>query len=615
MAEMRTLKRSWEAVPIVCFTHRVLNRVQSAAVVMLVFVCSLEQVHAQIRAFPGAEGGGMYTKGGRGGKVFEVTSLADDGKAGTLRYAINQSGARTVIFRISGTIVLTSDLKITRDSITIAGQTAPGDGICLRKYALYVNANEVILRYLRVRLGDETGGESDAMSSFSNSGSYYKNIIVDHCSASWSTDETLSYYGNEYVTVQWCIISESLYNSSHPKGAHGYGGIWGGKDHASFHHNLLAHHSSRNPRLSGSGTTVACYNVDLRNNVIYNWGFNSAYGGEASTANFINNYYKPGPATKSGVKSRIYQPSDTLGVWHVSGNYVEGNPAVSSDNWAGGVNPSIAVSDLNKIKATAPFPSLPVTTQTPQQAFDLVLQYAGATLPRRDTVDARIVYETRNGKVTYGGRTYAKAQGFDTTKVYGIIDTQTDVGGWPTLNSLTPSVDADHDGMPDDWELSHALNPGDASDRNIISANGYTMLEKYLNELVGSDPSTTTAVSGNNRVPVQFALDQNYPNPFSAGGGSACGGNPTTAITYHVPAPIGLGQIEAPAKAGLPANSSVTLKVYDLLGREVATLVNEVRQPGVYTVQWDGSLFPSGVYFYSLKVGNSILTKRMLLIK
>ena len=430
---------------------------------------------AQVPAFPGAEGGGMFTRGGRGGKVLEVTRLDDDASAGTLRWAVNQSGARTVVFRISGTITLTSDLKISRDSITIAGHTAPGDGICLRKYPLVVNANEVIIRYLRVRLGDESGGESDAMSGFSNSATYKNHIIVDHCSVSWSEDEALSFYGNDYVTVQWCIISESLYNSNHPKGSHGYGGIWGGRDHTSFHHNLLAHHSSRNPRLSGSGTTVACYNLDLRNNVIYNWGFNSAYGGEASTANFVNNYYEPGPATKNGVRSRIFQPSDTLGRWYICGNFVEGNPTVSNDNWAGGVNPSIAPKDINSIKATEPFGTLPVTTQAPQQAFDLVMQYAGAILPKRDTVDARIVYETRNGTVTHGGRTYAKSQGLDTTRVYGIIDSQTDVGGWPVLNSLTAPLDSDHDGMPDDWELAHRLNPNDASDRNLVGADGYTM--------------------------------------------------------------------------------------------------------------------------------------------
>jgi hypothetical protein len=547
---------------------------------------------AQVRAFPGAEGGGMYTKGGRGGKVLEVTTLFDTiatNVPGTLRWAVNQSGARTVVFRVSGTITLVSDLKISKDSITIAGQTAPGEGICLRKYPLVVSANEVIVRYLRVRLGNESGGESDAMSGFTNATTGYKNhIIIDHCSASWSEDETLSYYGNDYVTVQWCIISESLYDSNHPKGAHGYGGIWGGRDHTSFHHNLLAHHSSRNPRLSGSGTTTVCYNVDLRNNLIYNWGFNSAYGGEASTANFVNNYYKPGPATKSGVRSRIYNPSDTLGRWYIQGNLVEGNPVVSNDNWAGGVVPTIAPKDLSSLKAAVPFPVYPMSVQTPQEAYVLVLEHAGATFPKRDTVDGRIVYETRTGTVTYGGRTYAIAQGFDTTKVYGIIDSQTDVGGWPKLNSLPAPPDSDHDGMPDDWELSHGLSPSDAADRNTVDANGYTMLEKYLNEIVGSDPSTTTSVTGNNIVPDRFSLDQNYPNPF----------NPATHFGFRI------------TDFGF-----VSLKVFDVLGREVATLVNDMRQPGIYAVQWDASSYPSGVYFYCLKAGNNISARKMLLIK
>ncbi len=534
----------------------------------------------------------MYTKGGRGGKVLEVTTLLDTvatNVVGTLRWAVNQSGARTVVFRVSGTIILVSDLKISRDSITIAGQTTPGDGICLRKYNLTVSANEVIVRYLRVRLGDESNGESDAMSGFTNATTGYKNhIIVDHCSASWSQDEDLSYYGNDYVTVQWCILSESLYNSNHPKGAHGYGGIWGGKDHTSFHHNLLAHHSSRNPRLSGLGTTTACNNVDLRNNVIYNWGFNSAYGGEASTANFINNYYKPGPATKSGVKSRIYNPSDTLGVWYIQGNFVEGNAVVSNDNWAGGVNPSITPKDINSIKATIPFPALPVTTQTPLDAFESVLKYAGAAMPARDTIDKRIVAETRNGSVTYGGRTYAKNQGFDTTKVYGIIDSQTDVGGWPVLNSLPAPIDSDHDGMPDAWELSHGLNPVNASDRNVVGSNGYTMLENYLNELAGSDPSTTTAVRENGVLPARFGLGQNYPNPF----------NPSTTISYQ-----------------LPTNSFVTLKVYDVLGKEIVTLVNGQLAAGSYQITINASHLSSGIYFYQLRAGNDVQTCKMVLMK
>ena len=246
-------------------------------------------------AFPTAEGYGKYTVGGRGGKVYEVTNLNDSGE-GSLREAINASGPRTVVFRVSGTIDLKSALKIKNPYITIAGQTAPGQGICIKRYPLNIDADEVIIRHIRVRLGDETGDEADAIGC-----RYHKNFILDHVSASWSIDETMSIYHCENVTIQWCMITESLYNSNHSKGAHGFGGIWG-SNHSTYHHNLIAHHSSRNPRwASGAG-----YN-DYRNNVIYNWGYNSCYGGEKvqvgseNTYNFfevnmVSNYYKPGPA-------------------------------------------------------------------------------------------------------------------------------------------------------------------------------------------------------------------------------------------------------------------------------------------------------------------------------
>ena len=556
-----------------------------------------EVVFSQTPAFPGAEGGGMYTRGGRGGRVLEVTSLADDGSSGTLRWAVNQSGARTVVFRISGTILLTNRLVITRDSITIAGQTAPGDGICLRKFPLEVSANQVIIRYIRCRLGDESTSEYDALSSYTNSLTGFKrNIIIDHCSVSWGIDETLTAYGNDSTTVQWCIISESLYHSRHSKGNHGYGGIWGGRSRASFHHNLLAHHSSRNPRLSGSTTTVPTFNIDLRNNVIYNWGFNSAYGGEGGTGNFVNNYYKPGPATKSGVRSRIFQPSDTLGRWYINGNVVEGNVAVTADNWAGGVNPDIVPKDINSVKATTPFPFITVTTHTPQQAFELVLQHGGASAPKRDTVDGRIVHETRTGTVTYGGHgdsSYAVMQRLDTSKVYGIIDAPTDVGGWPVLNSLPAPTDTDHDGMPDAWEAGVGLDPNNASDRNHVDSNGYTMLENYLTSLV-RQYSPVTEAPREISAPRGFALEQNYPNPF----------NPTTTVRYH-----------------LSENSFVTVKIFDILGREVATLANGLQVGGTYAIQWDGAGMPSGVYLCRLKSASTestntyIEAKKMLLTR
>ena len=225
-------------------------------------------VSGHILAFPGAEGYGKYTAGGRGGKVYEVTNLNDFGK-GSLRAAVEAEGSRTVVFRVSGTIDLKSNLTIRNPYITIAGQTAPGDGICIKRYPLSIGADEVIIRYIRVRLGDESGVDADAISS-----RYNKNLIIDHVSASWSVDETMSIYHNENVTVQWCLIAESLYQSNHIKGHHGFGGIWG-SNYSTYHHNLLAHHSSRNPRFASG-----CGNTDYRNNVLYNWGYQSCYGGE-----------------------------------------------------------------------------------------------------------------------------------------------------------------------------------------------------------------------------------------------------------------------------------------------------------------------------------------------
>jgi hypothetical protein len=278
-------------------------------------------------AFPGAEGFGRNASGGRGGTVYYVTKLNDDGSVGTLRYAINQTGKRYILFKVSGNIELKSNIIISNSNITIAGQSAPGDGICLKNYSLIINADNVIIRYMRFRMGDIGAEEGDALE-----GRYHKNIMVDHCSMSWSTDECASFYGNENFTLQWCIISESLRNSVHDKGIHGYGGIWGGKN-ASFHHNLLAHNDSRNPRFDHPGvynsTQLATMRgvVDFRNNVIYNWGNDASYGGEAGTFNIVNNYYKPGPASSN--KRRIlnaYKQSTTsnpvygYGKFYVAGN-------------------------------------------------------------------------------------------------------------------------------------------------------------------------------------------------------------------------------------------------------------------------------------------------------
>ena len=458
---------------------------KNLGLIILISFLFFSYSRSQQLAFPTAEGYGKYAKGGRGGAVYEVTNLNDSGP-GSLRTAVEASGPRTVVFRVSGNIELASPIKIKNPFITIAGQTAPGDGICLKNHPLSIDTDHVIVRYIRVRPGDVSGNDYDAVSS-----RYAKHIILDHLSASWSVDECLSVYHCDSITVQWCLISESMSGSNHVKGSHGFGGIWG-SNYSSYHHNLLAHHTSRNPRMaSGSGYT------DYRNNVIYNWGYQSLYGGEKqqqgndkfnfSVFNIVANYYKPGPATIPGeVSYRIANPSfrndtDDFGQWYVAENYVVGNKDVSADNWRGGVQTKRSPETF---KLTKPWPSMPIHQQTAEEAFLVVLENAGAVLPKRDAVDSRIIEETRRGFASYEGIDYEKEHEVaNPLKKNGIIDTQADVGGWPALKTANAPQDTDHDGMPDQWEKKNGLNPNDGSDRNMIAEDGYTMLEKYINSL------------------------------------------------------------------------------------------------------------------------------------
>ncbi len=443
-------------------------------------------------AFPSAEGYGKYTKGGRAGTVYEVTTLEDDGE-GSLRAAVNARGPRTVVFRVSGTIYLKKELRINHPYITIAGQTAPGDGICLGGYPLSIHADEVIIRYIRVRLGDETKTESDAISARG-----HKNIILDHVSASWSVDETMSVYHCAIITVQWCLVSESLFGSNHMKGNHGFGGIWGG-NYTTYHHNLIASHSSRNPRFAGGSGYV-----DFRNNVIYNWGFNSIYGGGAlhkngrdpnflvrhTDVNMVNNYFKPGPATVGGkVRHRIANPSwsnGDCGKWYIHGNVMEGDDRVTANNWDGGVQPNSSLPIvMDSIHRQQPWQSMPIRQQTAAEAFSTVLDKVGASFPKRDQVDERVVADVRNGVATYEGKTYKSIHKLiDNRQKSGIIDSQSEVGGWPLLKSKEAPKDSDHDGMPDEWELRHGLDPHHPTDGSQQRPDShYTNLEYYLNSL------------------------------------------------------------------------------------------------------------------------------------
>lgn len=435
-----------------------LNNRISIIIIFFCGICSL--LHAQQPAFPSAEGFGQYASGGRGGEVYIVTNLNDDGE-GSLRKGIVKRGPRIITFAVSGTIELKSPLDINRGDLTLAGQSAPGEGITIKGYPVAVKADNVIIRYLRFRLGDVNEVTDDALK-----GRGIENVIIDHCSISWATDENTSFYQTKDFTFQWNIIAEALNSSVHAKGDHGYGGIWGGEK-ASFHHNLLASNNSRNPRFSGSETTENSENefVDFRNNVIYNWGDNSVYGGENGTYNMVNNYYKPGPVTSSSKKVRILEPYEPYGKFYVEGNIVEGSEKVTANNWDGGVqvdNPEAAKREEPlDIKGN-------VQTQDALTAYKLVLQQAGANL-NRDAVDNRIIKSVREGKAQY---------------MDGIIDSQKEVGGWPELKSQPSLKDTDKDGIPDAWEKERGLDPGNDDSARFSLDKGYSNIEVYLNSIV-----------------------------------------------------------------------------------------------------------------------------------
>lgn len=481
-------------------------------------------------AFPGAEGFGRYTTGGRGGAVYHVTTLEDTGDKGSFRWACNQKGKRTIVFDVSGTIYLTSELRLRNGDVSILGQTAPGDGICIADYPFVIGASNVIIRFMRFRLGNFNVKyhEGDGLGGMDQA-----NIVVDHCSVSWSIDECLSVYGSRNISVQWNIVSQSLVNSGHSKGAHGYGGNWGGSG-ASYHHNLMAHHTSRTPRLGPRPGTQTDERMDMRNNVIYNWGGNGCYGGEGMNVNIVNNYYKPGPGTLTrnatiqrriaapGIRTSEYTGHNTSNpnqwdvMWHVWGKYyVVGNvnsrySDVTNDNWTYGVYNQIDASgnDGTYTQATkdtmridAPISYGYVTTHTADKAYEKVVKYAGASY-KRDTHDAYIADDVRNGVASHC------APGTTT----GFIDNQEQAGGWPELASTAAPVDTDGDGMPDEWEKENGLDPNNADDRNkynLDSRRYYTNLEVYCNSLVEDlvKAQNAEAVTG-----MESAFEEYYPD-------------------------------------------------------------------------------------------------------
>ncbi len=402
---------------------------------------------AEIPAFPGAEGFGKSATGGRGGEVYAVTTLSDAGP-GSLRDAVSAPN-RIVVFRVAGTIALDSALSIEQPNLTIAGQTSPG-GVCIRNHAVVVRADNIILRHLRFRPGDLARGTPDSLSIAGGD-----RIMVDHCSASWSIDETLSVTGEttDNVTVQWCIISESLLDSLHPKGPHGMGSLIRPHDaHLSFHHNLYAHHNSRSPRPGTYGGAVLTF--DFRNNVVYDWGGIAGYSGgegEHVRMNYVGNWLKAGPSTSEAQWDFAFASGSADTHIFLKANVINGK--TRGRGMVRGATTWVEEA----------FETAPVATDEAEKARDRVLEGAGATLPKRDAVDLRVVHDVRAGTGT-------------------IIDSQQQVGGWPELPQTGAPPDTDGDGMPDAWEAAHGLDPEAAAVAGHDSdGDGYTDIEEYLN--------------------------------------------------------------------------------------------------------------------------------------
>ena len=511
-------------------------------------------------AFPGAEGHGRYVTGGRGGEIRHVTNLNDSG-AGSLRSAVSGSAKKIVVFDVSGVIALKSDLKIGANT-TIAGQTAPYPGITLRYRTVRPDADNVIVRFIRVRRGQEkdVNDGADAIWTRENNG-----MIFDHCSFSWSIDEVASFYDNNNFTMQWCTVAESLNNAGHDKGAHGYGGIWGGKL-ASFHHNMIAHVTNRVPRFNGARyewdgykdnalydeykweNPVQAENVDFRNCLMYNWGnSNGCYGGPGGgQINIVNNYYKGGPATPDSKAQRVTEISvasesnseghpNTYGMtsrYYINGNTTETHSGKVTENrdWAGvtydsgiftidGERWSLDKNNMYgeavehkansngdmcvRIKLDEPTLQGEVTTHSASTAFEKIMEYCGASL-NRDDVDARYMEEARTGTATYKG---------SVTNEEGLIDIVADVNGYTEENfpseKRPDGFDTDKDGMPDEWETANGLNPNDPNDANLYTLDTekgwYTNVEVYINSLV--EP----IIKAQNADAIE-AVDEYYPS-------------------------------------------------------------------------------------------------------
>ncbi len=424
-------------------------------------------------AFPGAEGYGRFAAGGRGGDVYHVTNLNDSG-AGSLREGIESaSGPRTIVFDVSGTIELKSKLVVDKSGLTIAGQTAPGDGITLKDQCLNLNnASDIIIRYIRVRLGDKNKPAGDSPDSITVD--YSDNVILDHVSSSWGVDGNQDIRGCTNYTFQWSIMSEALHNSVHSKGGHAMCGSFRAPlSNITIHHNIFASSRNRHPTVGGSVKDPK-WIIDFRNNVVYNQSGPTNLCD--NRVNFIGNYYRPGPETPPNgpyVAVKANLPDKAQG--HMSGNYFEGQDYYTKHNYAAldfnytrltlgpgykycGTLDDWKVDDAYDLGAYTP------TTHTAEEAYKLLLANAGASLVR-DAVDKRFIQDVKN-------------------RTGKLLDSQDEVGGWPKLNSKPAPKDTDQDGMPDAWEKANKLDPRNPEDRNgDADSDGYTNLEEYLNSL------------------------------------------------------------------------------------------------------------------------------------
>ncbi|PHN02442.1 T9SS type A sorting domain-containing protein [Flavilitoribacter nigricans] len=591
---------------------------------LILFLCGMSLTwgaFAQVVAFPGAEGYGRFASGGRGdgltNEVIEVTTLEDDldnPPAGSLRWAFDQAIVErqdpilgsylvklpiTIVFRVGGVINLKGELRVDRDNMTIAGQTAPGDGICIRGATTnFSGSRNLIVRHIRFRPGDELGEETSAF-RIENGG----NFIIDHCSMSWAIEETTHFSSNENTTVQWCIISESLYQSIHKKGNRGYATQWGG-EYASYHHNLLAHHNSRMPRINGSNRNDVESLVDYRNNVNYNWGSRGAfYGGEFegtdgqgfSYVNVVNNYFKPGPATNETIifahpsYNRSGVEVDGYADWYFSGNVMVGYPEMTENNWQGVDASSVGGVDNIRsetvfVKTDGALEQYADYTESAEEAYTSVLAGVGANLPRRDTIDARVIAEV-DGQLPIERYVYETEDGTQTPvkgTASGLIDTQWNLvpdslrdqqTAWDVYEtSVEAPIDTDHDGIPDEWEIARGLDPMDYNDGRTITANGYSNLENYLN----NTDHTVATYELDPELPFKV-----YPNPTA-------------------------GQLTIECAERLQR-----VDVFNLSGQLMQSVRNEA---GIHSVNVEG--LPAGMYVLrALTINRKIVSQKVLIAK